>query len=111
MFHFVHKLNQIAVNYLKEGQKADVFVKDGDVISLGNTNIECMETPGHTEGTLSFFFDVEYNNKLSAYCHEGEEFNNLYVRAIRTFCKENGYNVLGDKHSLENLKKLIILKK
>ncbi len=36
----------------------DVLVKDGDKISLGNTTIKCLLTPGHTDGTLSFFFDV-----------------------------------------------------
>ena len=36
----------------------DVLLEDGDVISLGNTNITCIATPGHTDGTMSFFFDV-----------------------------------------------------
>ncbi len=36
----------------------DVLLSDGDVISLGNTNIKCISTPGHTDGTMSFFFDV-----------------------------------------------------
>ena len=36
----------------------DVFFKDGDVITLGNTSILCLHTPGHTSGTASFFFDV-----------------------------------------------------
>lgn len=39
--------------------KPDVLIEDGDDIRLGNTVIHCIETPGHTEGTLSFFFDVE----------------------------------------------------
>ena len=38
--------------------KPDVLLDDGDVISLGNTKIECVHTPGHTDGTFSFFFDV-----------------------------------------------------
>jgi len=36
----------------------DVLLSDGDVISLGNTEIHCLSTPGHTDGTTSFFFDV-----------------------------------------------------
>lgn len=36
----------------------DVLLEDGDIISLGNTSILCMATPGHTDGTMSFFFDV-----------------------------------------------------
>lgn len=36
----------------------DVLLNDGDVIRLGNTSIKCVATPGHTDGTMSFFFDV-----------------------------------------------------
>lgn len=31
------------------------------MVKLGNTEIEIMETPGHTEGTISFFFKTEEN--------------------------------------------------
>ena len=41
----------------------DAFYKDGQVISLGNTSILCIATPGHTEGTFSFFFDVDVDGK------------------------------------------------
>ena len=50
------------VRYLK-GFTPDVYFRDGDVIRLGNTEILCLWTPGHTEGTASFFFDVEENGK------------------------------------------------
>lgn len=36
----------------------DRLIEDGDHIRLGNTDIECVLSPGHTFGTLSFFFDV-----------------------------------------------------
>lgn len=36
----------------------DILLKDGDTLSLGNTTISFMETPGHTKGTISFFFDT-----------------------------------------------------
>lgn len=36
----------------------DVLLEDRDTISLGNTEILCLATPGHTDGTMSFFFDV-----------------------------------------------------
>ena len=42
----------------------DVLIKDGDVLSLGNTDITFMETPGHTKGTISFFFDVQEEDKV-----------------------------------------------
>ncbi len=37
----------------------DALLKDGDVVRLGNTAIEIMETPGHTQGTISLFFETE----------------------------------------------------
>ena len=37
---------------------ADILIKDGDTLTLGNTTITFMETPGHTHGTISFFFDT-----------------------------------------------------
>jgi metallo-beta-lactamase class B len=41
----------------------DILVKDGDTLTLGNTTISFLETPGHTKGTLSFFFNTEENGK------------------------------------------------
>ena len=37
----------------------DVCLKDGDVIELGNTKINVMETPGHTRGCISLFFEAD----------------------------------------------------
>lgn len=48
------------VKYLK-GFTPDHYFHDGDIISLGNTEILCLHTPGHTEGTASFFFDIVEN--------------------------------------------------
>lgn len=42
---------------------ADVLLKDGDVVRLGNVEIEIMETPGHTEGCISLFFETEDGGK------------------------------------------------
>lgn len=41
----------------------DVLLSDGDEIRLGNTSIKCVSTPGHTDGTMSFFFDVTDGDK------------------------------------------------
>ena len=43
--------------------KPDVLLEDGDIITLGNTSIKCVSTPGHTSGTMSFFFDVSDGEK------------------------------------------------
>ena len=45
------------IRYIR-GFKPDFDICDGDVIALGNTKIECWFTPGHTEGSVSFFLDV-----------------------------------------------------
>ncbi len=39
----------------------DCLLKDGDVVALGDIRIHIMETPGHTYGTISLFFDVNEN--------------------------------------------------
>ena len=39
----------------------DILIRDGDVLTLGSTVISFMETPGHTQGTVSFFFETEEN--------------------------------------------------
>lgn len=36
----------------------DRELADGDTITLGNTTIRCVLSPGHTLGTMSFFFPV-----------------------------------------------------
>lgn len=41
----------------------DILVKDGDTLTLGNTTVSFMETPGHTKGTISFFFDTKDGDK------------------------------------------------
>lgn len=41
----------------------DILLHEGDTLTLGNTTISFMETPGHTEGTISFFFDVTEADK------------------------------------------------
>ena len=56
----------------------DVLLNDGDIIQLGNTVIHCVSTPGHTLGTMSFFFEVEENGRrLRAGMHGGVGMNSL----------------------------------
>lgn len=40
---------------------ADILLKDGDTLTLGNTTMTFLETPGHTKGTVSLFFDTREN--------------------------------------------------
>lgn len=41
-----------------ENYEIDVYVKDGDTITLGDKTIYVYDTPGHTPGGLSFIFNV-----------------------------------------------------
>ena len=41
----------------------DILVRDGDTLTLGNTTITFLETPGHTRGTISPFFTVSDGGK------------------------------------------------
>ncbi len=34
--------------------KIDIFVKDGDVLKIGNTDIKVLHTPGHTQGGVCY---------------------------------------------------------
>lgn len=42
----------------------DILVREGDMLKLGDTCIHFIETPGHTRGTISFFFETEENGKI-----------------------------------------------
>ncbi len=43
--------------------RPDCLIEDGDVITLGNTSIRCRLAPGHTEGTMAFFFPVQEEDR------------------------------------------------
>ena len=84
----------------------DVLLHDGDRICLGNTEILCLSTPGHTAGTFSFFFDVtDGERKLRCGMFGGAGVNSMelpfldayglsydcrtdYVRSLRRLKKE-----------------------
>ncbi|MBQ8509792.1 MAG: MBL fold metallo-hydrolase [Clostridia bacterium] len=56
-------LGEADLRYLRGRFVPDVWLHDGDVIRLGNTEILCLATPGHTEGTFSFFWNLTENGK------------------------------------------------
>lgn len=56
----------------------DVLLQDGDVISLGNTVIKAVATPGHTPGAMSYLFDVTCGDRtLTAGLHGGAGMNSM----------------------------------
>jgi len=46
---------KVDTSYSDDNFHADVIVKEGDVISLGDFSVKTLETPGHTKDTLSYF--------------------------------------------------------
>ena len=45
------------------GFEPDEYYFDGMKIKLGNTEILCLHTPGHTNGTYSFFWQIHHEGK------------------------------------------------
>ena len=42
----------------------DIVVKDGDTLTCGKVTFRFVETPGHTVGTVSVFFDYEQDGRI-----------------------------------------------
>ena len=81
----------------------DILIKDGDVLSLGNVKISFMETPGHTKGTISIFFETEDNGKTYRVGMFGGAGANTMVQGRFDYdgCREGYRNSL---HRLQNEK-------
>ena len=61
-----------------EAFEPDFLISDGDVLELGNVRIEMLNTPGHTPGTVSFFFDMQHGGKtLKVGMHGGVGTNSM----------------------------------
>ncbi|MBE6591387.1 MAG: MBL fold metallo-hydrolase [Ruminococcaceae bacterium] len=41
----------------------DILLDDGDVVTLGDVSIRAVATPGHTEGAMSYFFNICHMDK------------------------------------------------
>ncbi len=56
----------------------DHAMKDGDEITLGNTSIRIVSTPGHSDGVISFFTEIEENGvRQIAGMHGGAGMNTM----------------------------------
>ena len=56
----------------------DILLRDGDVLELGETRIRCFHTPGHTEGTMSYLFNVSDGDRTwTAGTHGGIGINTM----------------------------------
>lgn len=84
--------------------KPDVLIKDGDIILLGNTKIKCIKTPGHTMGTISFFFDIEEKgNVYKAGMFGGAGCNTL----VKKFLDQNNLPYESRDLFLQSVKRLL----
>lgn len=81
----------------------DVKINDGDVIELGNTKIRAVLAPGHTLGTMAFFFDVTDGVKVYRVGYfGGVGFITIYKEFCRKYClPENKCGLL--KKTIEKL--------
>ncbi len=50
-------------DYTPDRFEADVLLYDGDALEFGDTTVRCLATPGHTAGTLSFFWNVRVGGR------------------------------------------------
>lgn len=74
-----------------------------DHITLGNTDITCLLTPGHTCGTMTFLFDVTDGEKtLRAGYLGGAGFLSVY----REYCLEYGLPLDKNRRLQESVKRL-----
>lgn len=83
--------------------KADILVKDGEVLELGRTKMRFLETPGHTGGVISPFFETEENGKTYRVGMFGGAGANTLVRERFDYdnCREDYINsvhrLMGEK--------------
>ena len=64
----------------------DVFVEDGNCFTFGDTTVRCVLTPGHTEGVLSFFVNVEENGtSIIAAMHGGIGMNSMAAEFLDSY--------------------------
>ena len=88
----------------------DILIKDGDVLTLGNTTINFLETPGHTKGTISLFFETKEKreiyrvgmfggagaNTLVKNRFDYDECREDYIQSIKRLKKEKVYVFIGN---------------
>ena len=97
---YVHEKD---IRYLHGKFEPDCGYRDGDVIRLGNTEILCLETPGHTEGTVSFFFWTEENGKR----YRAGMFGGAGTRQVKIdFLKKQGLSYFQRAKYLESTERL-----
>ena len=86
----MRRLNEGAAVLFNEGilpdyedalMRVDTEVRQGDVVELGNCPVEILETPGHTQCSLSFFIDKELMiaSESTGYTSKTGRVNTTYI--------------------------------
>ena len=64
----------------------DVLIDDGDILTFGDMSIRCVLTPGHTDGTLSFFINTKDGDEdIVAAMHGGTGVNTLDRQWLKSY--------------------------
>jgi len=66
--------------------EVDEPLVDGQIISIGNTSIECLHIPGHTPGAMSYFFEIsDSGNTYTVGIHGGPGLNTLSMEYLEKY--------------------------
>ncbi len=61
----------------------DVLIEDGDVFDFGNVSIRCVNTPGHTDGVMSYFITLP--DGIVAAMHGGSGMNSMKAAFLKQY--------------------------
>lgn len=84
----------------------DILIEDGDCFTFGNTTIRCRLTPGHTDGTLTFFVNLKDGEEsIVAAMHGGIGMNSMRADFLNRYhlsfdCRKkfrSGLSLLSDE--------------
>lgn len=72
------------------GYDDNIYIKDGDILKLGENEIKCIETPGHSPGGMSFYIsnmvftgDTLFNGSIGRTDFPGGN-NETLIKSIKT---------------------------
>lgn len=64
----------------------DVLIEDGDTFTFGDTKVRCVLSPGHTQGTMSYFINIGKGEKsIIAAMHGGAGSNSMSAKFLNKY--------------------------
>jgi metallo-beta-lactamase class B len=85
-----------STNHAGGKPKRDTVAADGMTFSVGDASVETVTTPGHTQGTISFLFEVKDNGKPLRVAYVGgtaipfggtADYYDSYIASVRKMAK------------------------